>query len=197
MYHLCVQIYVTTSWWKIYDEEKVDFSFLFFIALKTLVTILPNTLTEKVDWETKLLLFAYFINISLSPLPSSGIKVAVKCNQVKKLAVTTTGKDGTFKTKLPKDAPTSTHHGSLNCLARVLGGPDQIYASRKDMVSNVVKAHDSDDSSYTISKPLNFYTFKNSGIGSSKTIDLPLPKEWGLAPSSYYLNPFVPIIGIP
>ncbi|KAA8549897.1 hypothetical protein F0562_001581 [Nyssa sinensis] len=134
----------------------------------------------------------------------SGIKVLVKCNQVKKLAMATTEEDGSFKTQLPSDAPTSSP--SFNCLAKLLGGSTQLYASRNNMVTNIVKARESE--SYTISTPLNFHTScplskkdakcvaPDPKIGSSKTIDLPLPPEWGLAPSSYYI-PFFPIIGIP
>ncbi|WP_168415081.1 hypothetical protein, partial [Acinetobacter indicus] len=134
----------------------------------------------------------------------SGIKVLVKCSQVKKLAMATTEEDGSFKTELPSDAPTSPP--SSNCLAKLLGGPSQLYASRNNIVSQIVKSHESD--SYIISTPLNFHTScplskkdakcgaQNAKIGSSKTVDLPLPPEWGLAPSSYYV-PFFPIIGIP
>ncbi|RVW86716.1 hypothetical protein CK203_039871 [Vitis vinifera] len=108
--------------------------------------------------------------------------------------------DGSFKTNLPSDTQTSSP--PLNCLAKLLGGPNQLYAFRKNTVSKIVKARD--DSSYTISTPLSFSTTCPSSVkgakygefGSSKTVDLPLPPEWGLAPSSYYI-PFFPIIGIP
>lgn len=118
---------------------------------------------------------------------------------MKKLAMATTEADGSFKTNLPSDTQTSSH---LNCLAKLLGGPDQLYASRKNIVSRIVMA--GDGSSYTISTPLSFSTKcptsvkgeKNGEVGASKTVDLPIPPEWGLAPSSYYV-PFFPIIGIP
>ncbi|GMP99051.1 hypothetical protein CsSME_00046688 [Camellia sinensis var. sinensis] len=117
----------------------------------------------------------------------SDIKVLVKCSQVKKLAVATTSADGTFETELPSD---------------ILGGPKQLYTSKKNIVSRTLKLSNSDDS-YTISKPLKFFTSNPSSssknaaaIGESKTVDIPLPPAWGLAPSSYYI-PFVPIIGIP
>uniref|UniRef100_A0A803R3D7 Uncharacterized protein n=1 Tax=Cannabis sativa TaxID=3483 RepID=A0A803R3D7_CANSA len=91
----------------------------------------------------------------------------------------------------------------LNCLAKLLGGPNQLYASSKTMVSQLVQTNDQ----YTISTPLSFYNSCPSTItqakceankkwDSSKTVDLPLPPQWGLAPSSYYI-PFFPIIGIP
>ncbi|KAF8396390.1 hypothetical protein HHK36_018007 [Tetracentron sinense] len=143
----------------------------------------------------------------------SGIRVLVKCDQVKKLAIATTEDDGSFTTELPSgDSSVS----SSNCLAKLLGGPKQLCSSKKSLVSKIASAHDSN--SYTISTPLSFFTScpsktkissspsssrKNAEggtakpeFGSSETIDLPLPPEWGLAPSSYYI-PFIPIIGIP
>ncbi|KAE8656737.1 hypothetical protein F3Y22_tig00116997pilonHSYRG00256 [Hibiscus syriacus] len=125
----------------------------------------------------------------------AGIKVAVKCDKVKKLATATTQENGVFKVELPAT--------STDCLAKLLGGPEQLYGKNKDLVSKVVKvSHDAN--SYTISTPLAFTTScplasvdaKPCGVSSSKTVDLPLPPEWGLAPSSYYV-PFIPIIGIP
>ncbi|XP_059627682.1 uncharacterized protein LOC132270523 [Cornus florida] len=130
----------------------------------------------------------------------SDIKVLVKCSQVKKLGMASTKKDGSFETELPVD----TSLPSTNCLAKVIGGPTQIYASRESMVSQIVKS--GEPNSFTISSPLNFYTScpikgakcgaQNTEFGSSKTVDLPIPREWGLAPTSYYV-PFLPIIGIP
>ncbi|KAH0660788.1 hypothetical protein KY290_029147 [Solanum tuberosum] len=129
----------------------------------------------------------------------SGIKVSVKCSQVKTLTMATTEEDGFFETKLPF-TPTN------KCYAKILGGPNQLFISRKETDPNIVKSQE-DDNSYTISNPLKFYTKcpssnKNANgkcndeFGSSKTIDLPVPKEWGIAPTSYYV-PFLPIIGIP
>ncbi|KAJ8559664.1 hypothetical protein K7X08_003722 [Anisodus acutangulus] len=128
----------------------------------------------------------------------SGIKVSVKCSQVKTLAMATTEEDGSIETNLPFDS-------TNKCYAKILGGPNQLFVSRKETDPTVVKAQE-DHNSYTLSKPLKFYTkchLSNKDIngkcrefGSSKTIDLPLPKEWGLAPTSYYI-PFIPIIGIP
>ncbi|XP_024160692.1 uncharacterized protein LOC112167839 [Rosa chinensis] len=134
----------------------------------------------------------------------SGIKVLVKCAQVKKLAMATTEADGSFEAKLPSDDSKSP--AALHCLAKILGGTNQFYVSRKVVVSKIVKTHDSN--SYTISTPLGFSTSCPLSIkdqaackaknvfGSSKTVDVPLPPEWGLAPSSFYV-PFIPIIGIP
>lgn len=108
----------------------------------------------------------------------------MKCDKVVKLVEATTEHDGSFMVKLPTD--------SGKCLAQLVGGPEQLYASRKNMFSQIVKAKQ--PNMFTISTPLSFST--KSNLGSSKTVDLPLPREWGLAPSSYYV-PFFPIIGIP
>lgn len=127
----------------------------------------------------------------------------MKCAKVKKLAMATTKEDGSFEIKLPTDTKTSPN--SPKCLAKVLGGPSLLYSSGKEPISKVekVKGHDY----YTNTEKLNIYKScpaekkaKCASIdlefGSSKTINVPLPGELGLAPSSYYL-PFVPIIGIP
>ncbi|KAG4385428.1 hypothetical protein AAZX31_12G086800 [Glycine max] len=108
--------------------------------------------------------------------------------------------DGSFKVDLPLDhtKPSSVK----NCLAKLLGGPVQLYVSRENQVSQIIKGKE--QNSYTISTPLSFRTScplntkckAGKKVGSSKTVDLPLPPEWGLAPSSYYV-PFFPIIGIP
>ncbi|OWM73640.1 uncharacterized protein LOC116198928 [Punica granatum] len=134
----------------------------------------------------------------------SGIKVLVKCDKIKKLVTATTKGNGYFETGL-HSAHTSLP--SSNCLAKVLGGPRPLYATRKSMVSKIVKAHDNAGRSYfTTSTPLAVSMAcpkekaSNCGdsakFGSSKTVDLPVPREWGLAPTSYYA-PFIPIIGIP
>ncbi|KAM0065401.1 hypothetical protein Hdeb2414_s0003g00114381 [Helianthus debilis subsp. tardiflorus] len=131
----------------------------------------------------------------------AGIKILVKCNQVKNLVMATTNEHGVYETQLT----------SSNCQAKILGGPKQLYISRNSMVTSIKKVQETD--SYTTSQPLSFYTScplsqnhdgkcgahndaTGRNIGSSKTVDLPLPKEWGFAPSSYYV-PFFPIIGIP
>nr|ACU14977.1 unknown [Glycine max] len=131
----------------------------------------------------------------------SDIKVSVRCDGVKKLALATTENDGSFKVDLPLDH-TKPSSSVNNCLAKLLGGPVQLYVSRENQVSQIIKGKD--QNSYTISTSLSFrtscpLTTKCKGgkqVGSSKTVDLPLPPEWGLAPSSYYV-PFFPIIGIP
>ncbi|XP_030521190.1 uncharacterized protein LOC115734504 [Rhodamnia argentea] len=147
----------------------------------------------------------------------SGIEVMVKCKEVKKASTATTKDDGSLEVELPfaeeAAAAGTTTAAPLDCLAKVLGGPDQLYASRDQMVAKVVKVKGHDGTaasasaaaaSYALSAPLAVSTAcpasmecgAHDTVGSSKTIDVPLPKEWGLAPSSYYV-PFFPIIGIP
>ncbi|XP_057956548.1 uncharacterized protein LOC131149806 [Malania oleifera] len=154
--------------------------------------------------------------------PLSGIKVAVVCERVKKVTVATTEDDGTFEAKLPSDNThqyKTTPSQTPTCHASLMGGPSRLYTFNKNMVSKVVatkvKAHNVSDRNsypYTISTPLTFYTScplsggrkvvkcggssPDMAFRGSKTVDLPLPREWGLAPSSYYI-PFFPIIGIP
>lgn len=127
----------------------------------------------------------------------SGIQVLVKCDGVRKLLSATTEDNGFFEVELPPA------HSS--CLAKVLGGPHQLYATRSGMVSKITESRDgSGNSAFTTSTPLVVSTTCPKGkacrdksrFGSSKTFDLPVPREWGLAPTSYYL-PFIPIIGIP
>jgi len=140
-------------------------------------------------------------NLILYTFKFSDIKVSVRCDGVKKLALATTENDGSFKVDLPLDH-TKPSSSVNNCLAKLLGGPVQLYVSRENQVSQIIKGKD--QNSYTISTSLSFrtscpLTTKCKGgkqVGSSKTVDLPLPPEWGLAPSSYYV-PFFPIIGIP
>uniref|UniRef100_A0A7C9CKR0 Uncharacterized protein n=1 Tax=Opuntia streptacantha TaxID=393608 RepID=A0A7C9CKR0_OPUST len=130
----------------------------------------------------------------------SGIRVLVKCDTVKKLSMAITDGNGAFKTDLPADTPTSAAAAtSPNCLAKLLGGPTQLYAWKKNIISKIVLAQGDDESSYALDSPLSFSKScpgKCDSVGSSKTIDLPVPPEYGLPPTSYY-TPFIPIIGIP
>ncbi|KAK9058661.1 hypothetical protein SSX86_023503 [Deinandra increscens subsp. villosa] len=166
------------------------------------LTLFALTLSMMIEFSTCHLLKG---SVTCLDCPSgsdlSGINILIKCTQVKNLAMATTNVHGTFETQLP----------SNHCQAKILGGPKQLYISRKTMVTSLMTAVHETDS--TTSRPLSFYTScpmsqNHDGkcgarkdaikrnIGSSKTMDLPLPKEWGLAPSSYYV-PFIPIIGIP
>ncbi|KAI4322437.1 hypothetical protein L6164_022133 [Bauhinia variegata] len=130
----------------------------------------------------------------------SGIKLSAKCDNIKKLGVATAADDGSFKIDLPSDGTSSV--SPVNCQATILGGSTQLYGSRKSLVSLIVKGQE--QNSYIISTPLSFFTScplntrckAANELGSSETVDLPLPREWGLAPTSYYV-PFFPIIGIP
>lgn len=131
----------------------------------------------------------------------------MKCNKVKKLFIATTTKDGFFETVFRHEIPnTSPPTASLKCSAKIVGGSSLLYTTLKNTASNVVKIKGQDF--YTNLDPLTFYKscpskkyakcaeIVDSVFGSSKTVDLPVPKEWGLAPTSYYF-PFIPIIGIP
>ncbi|KAI9107638.1 hypothetical protein K1719_021301 [Acacia pycnantha] len=132
----------------------------------------------------------------------SEIKVSVKCENVRKVTVATTEEDGSFKVNLPIRDPKNHTPSNINCVAKLLGGPNQLYASEKDKVSLIVKG--TEPNTYTISKPLGFLTScpkitvceAAKEFGASETFNIPLPPEWGLAPSSYFI-PFFPIIGIP
>lgn len=154
----------------------------------------------------------------------SDIKVLMKCSNVKKMVMATTKEDGTFETKLPQDmmmmmtthttTTSSPHTINSKCSTKIVGGSSLLYTLGKNTISRVVKIQ-GQDYYYTNEEPLNFYKScpkqKNNNnnnaaekcasaaaanFGSSKTVDIPLPREWGLAPSSYYV-PFIPIIGIP
>lgn len=133
---------------------------------------------------------------------TTGVQVLVKCDKVKKLAAAYTEADGTFRAELPSDGPISTK--PVNCMAKIMRGPHQLYVSAKDSLIPIAKAKEAGHL-FTTSRPLSFYSWcpskgkcgaRDTGFASSKTVDLPLPREWGLAPSSYYI-PFIPIIGIP
>ncbi|KAK1310500.1 hypothetical protein QJS10_CPA08g01437 [Acorus calamus] len=119
----------------------------------------------------------------------------------KRLTMATTNQDGSFKAELPPTT-TTTASSSPDCLAVLLGGPEQLCGPKKGLVSKVVKALLPD--AYTVSTPLSIFSAcppeaekaARPGFGNSKTFDLPLPPEWGLPPTSSFI-PFFPIIGIP
>lgn len=130
----------------------------------------------------------------------------VKCKSVKNLTIAITEADGSFETSLPSDVASMDFEAassSPKCIAKLVGGSHQLFASRKDMASTVIK--ETNSNFFTISSPLKFSTckqnikckaMKKEFTADSKTIDLPLPPEWGFPPTSYYL-PVLPIIGIP
>ena len=129
----------------------------------------------------------------------SGIEVLVKCDQVKKQSMATTDATGAFETELPSNAATSAAPTSANCLAKLFGGRNQLYAFKKDMVSDVVPAQGAKNT-YTLVTRLAFSKSCpercNSGLGSSKTFDVPIPPRYGFPPSDFF-KPVLPIIGIP
>ncbi|KAG9459078.1 hypothetical protein H6P81_003586 [Aristolochia fimbriata] len=137
-----------------------------------------------------------------SPQLLPGVQVAVKCSKENNLAYAVTDEKGLFQAELPLSSFSTS--SAPNCLAMILGGTKQLCGHKKSLVSKIVKAKNSD--SYIVSTPLSVLPkcpsppskgSSSPGFKSSKTVDLPLPPEWGLAPTSYYINPFIPIIGIP
>ncbi|XP_010421032.1 PREDICTED: uncharacterized protein LOC104706531 [Camelina sativa] len=128
----------------------------------------------------------------------SGIRVLVKCDGEKKQITAMAASDGSFLTVLPA----AYKKGSMNCLAKLLGGPEQLYAHKHNLVSELVMSkHDS--KVLTTSNPLPFSlscpkpTEDNVGnmIGDSKTVNFPGAGGFGFPPASFF--PFLPIIGIP
>ncbi|KFK23135.1 hypothetical protein AALP_AAs65178U000400 [Arabis alpina] len=128
----------------------------------------------------------------------SGIKVLLKCDGEKKTVTTMADSDGSFQSALP----TSKEKGSMSCLAKLLGGPDQLYAHKHNMVSELVKSK-RDSKVFTTSNSLSFSlscpkpTGNNAEemIGDYKTINFPGVGGFGFPPASFF--PFLPIIGIP
>ncbi|CAN6849014.1 unnamed protein product [Brassica oleracea var. botrytis] len=128
----------------------------------------------------------------------SGVKVLLKCEGEKKPITTMATSDGSFRSVLL----TADKKRSMNCLAKLLGGPEQLYAHRHNMVSELVKSKH-DTKVLTTSNPLSFSlscpkpTGDNVGnmIGDSNTVNFPGTGGFGFPPASFF--PFLPIIGIP
>ncbi|CAN8252576.1 unnamed protein product [Cochlearia groenlandica] len=127
----------------------------------------------------------------------SGIKVLLKCDGEKKPTTIMTDSDGSFKSVVHA----ADENQSKNCLAKLLGGPEQLYAHKHNLVSALVKSkHNS--KVLTTSSPLSFSlscpkpTSDNveNMIGDSK-IEFPGMGGFGFPPMSFF--PFLPIIGIP
>lgn len=127
-----------------------------------------------------------------------GIKILLKCDGEKKPVTAMATSDGSFRSVLS----TAAEKVSMNCLAKILGGPEQLYAHKHNLVSELVKSkHDS--RVLTTSNPLSFSLScpKPTGdnvenmIGDSKTINFPGTGGFGFPPMSFF--PFIPIIGIP
>ncbi|CAH2072170.1 unnamed protein product [Thlaspi arvense] len=128
----------------------------------------------------------------------SGVKVLLKCDGEKKSITTMAGSDGSFRSMLR----TADKNRSMKCLAKLLGGPEQLYAHKHNLVSELVKSkHDSNV--LTTSNPLSFSLscpkptgdYVGNMIGDSKTINFPGTGGFGFPPVSFF--PFIPIIGIP
>ncbi|KAJ4910917.1 Pollen Ole e 1 allergen and extensin family protein [Raphanus sativus] len=128
----------------------------------------------------------------------SGVKFLLKCDGEKKPITAMAASDGTFRSVLP----TTDKKHSMNCLAKILGGPEQLYAHKHNMVSELVKSKH-DTKVLITSNPLSFSlscpkpTGDNVGnmIGDSKTVNFPGTGGFGFPPASFF--PFLPIIGIP
>ncbi|KAJ4883646.1 Pollen Ole e 1 allergen and extensin family protein [Raphanus sativus] len=128
----------------------------------------------------------------------SGIKILLKCDGEKKPMTAMAASDGSFQSVLP----TANKKVSMKCLAKILGGPEQLYAHKHNLVSELIKSkHESEV--LTTSNPLSFSlscpkpTGDNVGItiGDSKPVDFPGMGGFGFPPASFF--PFLPIIGIP
>ncbi|CAH2060941.1 unnamed protein product [Thlaspi arvense] len=119
----------------------------------------------------------------------SGIMVSVSCSHTETRFTASTDKKGEFMSELPS-------RDTSNCEAELQGSFKQLYAATKAIKSKIVKL---EGDKYGLSSKLIFLRSSPRSLGSfgsSKTVDLPVPREWGLAPTSYYF-PFFPIIGIP
>ncbi|KAG7556085.1 hypothetical protein ISN44_As11g021570 [Arabidopsis suecica] len=128
----------------------------------------------------------------------SGIKVLLKCDGEKKQITAMAASDGSFRSALP----TADKKGSINCLAKLLGGPEQLYAHKHNLVSELVKSKHgskvlttSNPLAFSLSCPKPTRDDVGSMIGDSKTINFPGAGGFGFPPASFF--PFLPIIGIP
>ncbi|KAH0937272.1 hypothetical protein HID58_004733 [Brassica napus] len=128
----------------------------------------------------------------------SGVKVLLQCDGEKKPVTTLAASDGSFRSVVQ----TADKKQEIKCLAKLLGGPEQLYAHKHNMVSELVKSKH-DTMVLTTSNPLSFTlscpkpTGDNVGnmIGNSKTVNFPGTGGFGFPPASFF--PFLPIIGIP
>lgn len=141
------------------------------------------------------------------------MRVAVKCKNDKELVYALTNKEGCFEAVIPTNFSSSS---SPNCVVMLLGGPVQVWAFKKSMMSKIVKAATGQKDSYSLSTRLTFFTSypskahqspdgsekaPQSGVlvapdGSSSTGGVGLPRPASTLPLIFYF-PFLPIIGIP
>ncbi|XP_038895206.1 uncharacterized protein LOC120083500 [Benincasa hispida] len=174
---------------------------LFIIPIFLLLVLAPTHLAQSNTLKAKISCLDCQSNYDLS-----GNLIMVMCERVKNLTMAITKADGSFETPLPSDVASVDFEAagsSPKCIAKLVGGAHQLFASRKDMASTIIKK--TNFKFFTIATPLKFSTCKENKkckamkkdfIEDSKTIDLPLPPEWGFPPTSYYF-PVLPIIGIP
>ncbi|CAN8300996.1 unnamed protein product [Cochlearia groenlandica] len=125
----------------------------------------------------------------------SGIKILLKCDGEKKTVTTMAASDGSFRSILQ----TGDEKVSKNCIAKLLGGPDQLYAHKHNLVSLLVKSKQN-SKVLTTSNTLSFSLSCPKPTGEnveddSKTVDFPGTGGFGFPPISFF--PFLPIIGIP
>ncbi|KAF3778210.1 hypothetical protein EJ110_NYTH41879 [Nymphaea thermarum] len=130
----------------------------------------------------------------------AGLRVVIKCGRAKQAIGTLTDNTGAFKVNLSS----SLLHDMAPCYAMLLSGSNR--QCKFEGGHNIARIVDG-----RLTSPLTFSPFSCPGkpsqglkpggsqgaeLGDSKTIDLPLPPEWGLPPTSYYTYPIIPI-GIP
>ena len=141
----------------------------------------------------------YFIVFGqhVSHFVNAGVGLRVKCRNERKLAYALTNNKGYFNVK---NIPTNS--SSPNCFVMLLGGPVQLWAFKKSMVSKILRS----ENSYGLSTPLTFFTSYPSEAVQGRTNN-----EFGVsaAPSDFppmgstdtipliFFFPFLPIIGIP
>ncbi|ONK57470.1 uncharacterized protein A4U43_C09F840 [Asparagus officinalis] len=141
----------------------------------------------------------------------SGVRVAVKCRFERKLVFALTNNKGNFEAEVPKNS-SSPSSSPLNCYAMLLGGPVQLWAFKKSMLSKIIKAPAGLSGSYSLSTPLTFFishptpkVFDQSHSDDKKSPDFGVFPPMALPPPANFTGniplifffPFLPIIGVP
>ncbi|KAH9612825.1 hypothetical protein KSS87_015378 [Heliosperma pusillum] len=114
----------------------------------------------------------------------SGIKVQVKCDQVKTISEAITNKTGHFEAILPTDSSaTSLASTTPNCWAELVGGASQLYFPKQNTMSKLsITLHD--NSTFSQTTPLVFatscsskceYKIEQSSNGTSMTVYVIMP----------------------
>ncbi|ERN07100.1 uncharacterized protein LOC18435316 [Amborella trichopoda] len=145
-----------------------------------------------------------------------GVGLVIKCDSEKPI-LAVTDRTGSFKAEITTSKTSAPLEDT--CYASLLGPRNKLCSFKNNQASKFVKSakyhKDPSSSYYALFTPLSFSSSdcvsmanrkikpdfkvedtKQDGSKSSKTIDLPVPREWGLAPTSYYFYPIIPI-GIP